>query len=309
MNKGADTAGHVAFLKSLDPQTRQRIKQKSDLRGLIHLGVHWGLVVAVGTLIALRVPWWPGLVPVQGILIIFSFSILHECTHQTPFRSAWLSECAGRIAGFLVGLPFLWFRYFHLAHHRHTNDPALDPELQAASKPDSTAQYLWAMSGIPVWAGQIRTLILIAAGRVQPDFTPGPAQNKMRTEATIFVSLYALIGLYSLFVSTILLSTWILPVILGQPFLRLFLLAEHGRCPMVADMFENSRTTYASRLVRFLSWNMSYHAEHHANPNVPFYRLPEFNRLAAGALKTTSAGYPAFHRSYLNAIRHRWGTG
>ena len=39
------------------------------------------------------------------------------------------------------------------------------------------------------------------------------------------------------------LQFWLLPLLLGQPFLRLFLLAEHAGCPHEPDMLKNSRTT------------------------------------------------------------------
>ncbi|WP_246694633.1 fatty acid desaturase, partial [Mesorhizobium sp. M2D.F.Ca.ET.147.01.1.1] len=69
------------------------------------------------------------------------------------------------------------------------------------------------------------------------------------------------------------------PALLGQPFLRLYLMAEHGRCPLVANMLENTRTTLTNWFVHKLAWNMPYHAEHHAYPGVPFHQLPEFHRL------------------------------
>ena len=88
-------------------------------------------------------------------------------------------------------------------------------------------------------------------------------------------------------------------MLLGFPFLRLYLLAEHGRCPSVANMFENTRTTMTTRAVRLLAWNMPYHAEHHAWPAVPFHKLPEVHDLAAAHLKRVSPGYGAFLREYL----------
>ena len=91
---------------------------------------------------------------------------------------------------------------------------------------------------------------------------------------------------------------WLLPLALGQPFLRLFLLAEHGRCPAVADMFANSRTTFTGWLIRKLAWNMPYHAEHHAYPTVPFHRLPDLHRLTKPHLRETERGYLRFHRRY-----------
>ena len=91
---------------------------------------------------------------------------------------------------------------------------------------------------------------------------------------------------------------WLLPMLLGQPFLRLYLLAEHGLCPHVADMFENTRTTFTGQAVRWLAWNMPYHAEHHAYPNVPFHKLPELHALTRPHLKVTERGYARFHWTY-----------
>ena len=67
-------------------------------------------------------------------------------------------------------------------------------------------------------------------------------------------------------------------------------------------MFENSRTTFTGPLVRFLAWNMPYHAEHHAFPTVPFYRLPQLQRLTAPHLRATSPGYRDFTASSLAAL-------
>ncbi len=95
---------------------------------------------------------------------------------------------------------------------------------------------------------------------------------------------------------------WIGPALLGQPFLRLYLMAEHGRCPPVANMLENSRTTFTNRLVRRLAWNMPYHAEHHAWPMVPFYKLPDLHEITKPHLKKTSNGYAEFHREYVGDL-------
>ena len=114
-------------------------------------------------------------------------------------------------------------------------------------------------------------------------------ESAERSTYTLFSSL-ALILLFWL---------WILPVILGQPFLRLYLLAEHGDCPRVANMLENTRTTFTTALVRFLAWNMPFHVEHHVYPNVPFHRLPALHDLMQDRLQVTSQGYAAFTRDYL----------
>jgi len=89
---------------------------------------------------------------------------------------------------------------------------------------------------------------------------------------------------------------WWLPLILGQPFLRLYLMAEHGRCPLVSNMFLNTRTVFTNRVIRALAWNMPFHAEHHAYPSVPFHRLPQLHLLVKQKLQVTSDGYTGFHR-------------
>jgi fatty acid desaturase len=89
------------------------------------------------------------------------------------------------------------------------------------------------------------------------------------------------------------LALWLAPLLLGQPFLRAYLLAEHGACPLVADMLANTRTTFTNGLVRFLAWNMPFHAEHHAWPSIPFHALPAANALVHDKLRTTAPGYAA----------------
>ena len=105
------------------------------------------------------------------------------------------------------------------------------------------------------------------------------------------------------FKASVLLYVWIVPALLGQPFLRLYLLAEHGRCPFVANMLENSRTTLTNWFVRKLAWNMPYHAEHHAYPGVPFHQLPAFHRLIEQHLKVVEPGYVSFHEKYIKTLR------
>jgi len=91
--------------------------------------------------------------------------------------------------------------------------------------------------------------------------------------------------------------------------LRLYLLAEHGRCAFVANMFENTRTTYTNRIIRFLAWNMPYHVEHHTLPQVPFHKLPELHDLMDGRHVVTSDGYAAFTAEYVRALDMRHAPG
>jgi len=288
---------HKAWLAALDPRVKADLTRLSDRPGLVHLAGHAGAILLVGTVIAAQVPGWPMLLPVQGVLIVFLFTLEHEATHRTPFASRWLNEAVGHASGVLLLLPFTWFRYFHLAHHRWTNIAGLDPELEGA-KPATRREWLRHVSGWPYWRGMAQVTWRLATGRERAAYLPDPALPRMAREARAMLAIYALAAL-SLVWSPVLLWVWVVPVILGQPVLRLYLLAEHGDCPQMADMFLNTRTTFTTALVRFLAWNMPYHTEHHVFPQVPFHRLPDLHARMRAHLRVTADGYAAFTKDYL----------
>lgn len=294
---------HRDIIASLSAEERERLTERSDRKGLTHLAGHWGLIVLLGVLIAMKVPYWWALMLPQGILIVFLFTLLHEAVHKTPFRSDWLNELAARVSGFLLLLGSDWFRYFHFAHHRYTQDPDNDPEL-ASPKPETVPQYVVHVSGLPIYWGQAKGLVLNALGRGRAAYIPPKGEAKVRREAVAMIALYAaLFALSVWFQTAVLLWVWIVPALIGQPFLRLYLLAEHGRCPLVANMLENTRTTATNRVVRFLAWNMPYHAEHHSYPAVPFHKLPEFHAIIEAHLKETERGYARFNAKYIASLR------
>jgi fatty acid desaturase len=290
-----DVIDHRAFIANLEPALRRSLIERSDGPGLLRAGFHLGTILILGTMISLRVPFWYALLPVQGILIAFLFTTLHECTHETAFKSSFLNTVISSLSGFLILIPPAWFRFFHFAHHRHTHDPARDPELQTP-KPSSLIGYVKHVSGLPLWIAEIRTLLRNAMGRSADDFVPEKARTRVIFEARVMLAFYVLIAAGSVFwQSPLLIWTWIIPALLGQPFLRFYLLAEHTNCPHVENMFENTRTTFTTKLVRLVAWNMPFHAEHHALPTVPFHKLPELHEAVREHLKTTADGYARFN--------------
>lgn len=291
---------HKTFLATLPEGTLARHTQRRDRPGLWRASVHFGLIAIIGALIAVRVPGWGVLLPVQGVLIVFLFTLEHECTHKTPFATPWVNEALGHVCGAVLVLPFLWFRYFHMAHHRFTNLPGQDPEL-AQMPPHTRAGFWWHVSGIPLWRDLIATLLRLAAGRAGESFVPVRARSRIIREARLLLGFYAVAAATFLF-SPVLVWVWLVPLLLGQPVLRVYLLAEHGRCPQVANMFDNTRTTCTNRIVRLLAWNMPYHVEHHVAPVVPFHQLPAFHDLARDHLRHMEQGYVRFAAAHYRAL-------
>ncbi len=292
---------HKSFISSLSAEMLSQLNETNDNAGLRHLAGHLGLILGLGIWIGAGWPLWQLALIAQGICLCFLFTLEHETTHKTPFRTSWVNEWTGRLCGVLIFLPFEWFRYFHLAHHRFTNIPDKDPELIAGAKPETWGDYIRHVSGLPYWVDMIDRIIGSAFGRDPGAFVPARARARVRTEAKWLLLIYTASGI-SLFFSPLLFWVWLLPLLLGQPFLRLYLLAEHGRCAFVANMFENTRTTYTNRIIRFLAWNMPYHVEHHTLPNVPFHKLPDLHQTMQAHLQVTSPGYTAFTAEYVRTM-------
>ena len=291
---------HKAFLSSLSSDQRNKLMTTSNLAGLSHLclyGIMHGIFIAI---VILQPAYWQLALLPLGIVTAFYFTLQHECTHNTPFRSRWLNTVIGHLTALILCQPFLWFRHFHMAHHRHTNDTDHDPELSGLPKPNDWKDFILHLSCVTYWRDKIIVLWQNAFGGELPSYIPAKAKAAIRTEARMLLLCYA--GIAALIVGghIWLLFIWLMPVMLGFPFLRLYLLAEHGRCPRIANMFENTRTIYTHKLLNFLAWNMPFHTEHHILPAVPFHHLPALNKLTKGHLKVTAKGYTAFASDYVS---------
>lgn len=285
------------------------LSRRSDRSGLIQLSGHVGTALVTGWLVVnlAQTYWLPLALVLHGVVLVFLFSAEHEGIHFTAFRTRELNWTVAWIAGLVLLLPPTWFRCFHLAHHRWTQDLARDPEL-ATPKPQSLQGYLWWISGVPYWRDRITVTMRHAFGTVEDVFVPVRSRRSIVREARICWVAYCGLGALTVVLSAWqeILLLWIVPVIVGQPFLRLFLLAEHTGCPNVSDMLDNSRTTRTNAPFRFLVWNMSYHVEHHCYPGIPFHALPQLHEELVSRIIHLDPGYIAVHRRLVReAIGHR----
>lgn len=247
----------------------------------------WGVVSAHGALVALP------LMTLQGFFIAFLFMALHETAHKTAFRTRALNAVVGQICGVLIGLPYEYYRLFHWDHHRHTQDPEQDPELVVASRTDSLPRRILAFTGLFQLGGRLLLMLRHAiTGRVTAPWIPQDKRGGIVLEARLYTLLYLGLAAGSAALATsLLLWVWILPVLIGQLFLRPYLYTEHTGCGRSPSAFENTRTTATNGLVCWFAWNMPYHAEHHAYPSVPFHALPALNRLVAARIVHRGHGY------------------
>lgn len=285
-------------LKPLTPAMLRELSVRSDLQGATRSLCHYGVVVLVGVLIwkvtaTYGVLWALPLIVVQGYFVAFLFMALHETAHKTAFRNRGLNLAVGYLSGFIIGSPYEYYCLFHWDHHRYTQDPDKDPELVVGVKPKSDAQLALAYSGLLQVAGRLRFMLRHAVtGKVVVPWIPANKRATIVREARAYAALYALLFALSLWLSSaLLLWVWIVPLIVGQSFLRPYLLAEHTGCDRTRSAFENTRTTYTATIVKWFAWNMPYHVEHHAYPSIPFHALPKLNGIVDGEIVYRGRGY------------------
>jgi fatty acid desaturase len=245
---------------------------RSNARGALRTGIHLLMLLAAGWLVAASGAWT--LLPAMlllGIAQAALFAPIHETMHMTAFAS----RRANAVVGWLAACPSLlnWHFYtaFHLAHHRHTQDPDRDPELTTCP-PETLNAYLWRVCALPYWHARLSVLGCALASML-------------------------LVGWWAP------LLFWVGPQILGQPFLRLYLLTEHTLCTQDANGLTNTRTTLTNGLMRLVMWNMSYHTEHHLYPSIPFHRLPEAHLAIRDRLGVVQEGYARWHAAFVRDLR------
>ncbi len=253
---------------------------RRDRPALIRAIWHFGVLAITGTLLwNLRATVWAvPLLVAHGYVLAFVFCAFHEAAHRTAFRTRWLNTVVGTLAGLLIFWPYRNYRVFHWEHHRYTQDSARDPELFFA-KPTTIGTYLLVLTGVPNFIRRAGDILRLASGRADRPWMAPSDRRPLIAEARAYLAVYALVAVASIVAgSAIALVVWILPLLVGQAFLRPYLLAEHTGCAFTRDCLDNTRTTLTSALVRLFAWNMPYHAEHHAYPAVPFHALPLLHR-------------------------------
>ncbi len=279
---------------------------RSDGPALLRTAGHFlAIALAATATWMLRATWWQvPLTLVLGYLVAFLFCAEHETAHQTAFASRWLNDLVGNLAAFLVVLPFQWYRLFHWDHHRYTQDPLRDPEL-AMPLPTSGLGVLLFSIGISTWRSRLLMLFNHAIlGRVTAPWVPQQKRALVILEARCYLAGYVAVLVLSIVARSMLaLELWLIPVVLGQIFMRPYLIAEHTGCPYSRLMLENTRTTYTNAVVRYFAWNMPYHTAHHAYPAVPFHALPKLNVHLKDHLRSVEHSYRASFASALSYLK------
>ena len=293
----------------LDRETLRSLLARSDWPSLLRLSLHY--VVFVGLLVTvLAFAYQPAVALPLSIALAWVwctlFAPFHECTHGSAFASS----TGNRVGAWLTSIPFLMapivYKTFHFEHHRHTQDPELDPELLGKTpgmqNPAGWRDWLALTSGL----GMIRAKLLLARtfaftprdqwARVAPWCEHCKDADALVRQCRLLIAIwgFALIALcFAPRAGALVLFAWWL----SNVFMMLWISAEHTALPTSGAIVARTRSVTSNAFVRWWLWNMNYHAEHHAWPGMPWHALPAAHALVDDRLDATSPGYRRFHRS------------
>lgn len=323
------------FFKSANFSREQlhSLMPRSSGLGLARLILQWTLILLAAVIMVWQFGhngwlWSAALVVVSfGICPLFALS--HETIHRSAFQERWLNDVISFLSSASIFYVPEWFRHFHFAHHRYTHDPTLDPELApilGRTAPVFTASlpmYLSFLSGMALFLFKAFMMLLMATPmprsameKLLPYVKPAKIsliQWQSRLCILVFVGLGVAgtlwwPGIWSLLIAQL----------IGHGILAVYVAAEHGGLPHEGSMLERTRTIQTNAFVRFLMWNMPYHAEHHAYPAVPWHALPELHKLIEKDLIHTVPGYTDLHlriigqlakgKPFLDYPEHKEGT-
>jgi fatty acid desaturase len=288
----------------LSPRELSVLNAKSNLKGSLQLAGHLAVMAGSGYLWGANMQnindrWFialPALI-LYGFSFAIMFAPLHEASHRTVFSNNQANDALSWFAGLLSFYNSTFYRLYHKWHHRYTQIPDKDPEL-SDRKPTNLSEYIIQISGITWWIGKFRRHFLTAIGNLENcPFIPDSSRDEVIRSTRLQLLVYAVaVAISVYFQQPWFLTYWILPLAVGQPFLRLILLAEHTDRPNTDNMFTNTRTTLTLAPLRFLIWNISYHAEHHLYASIPFYQL-------ASAHQKLSSHFECVEKGYFNVNR------
>ena len=152
----------------MHPQSKlyfQKTNHHASLRFLLVIS----LILFNGYLINLENTYQNFFILAQSLLLISLFAPLHECSHSTAFKSKLFNQIVMFFCGMVHLMPSIWFREFHMQHHRHTQDTEKDPEL-GTEHPRTIGSYIFLITGIKIWIDLVNNFFRLFSGNANESY-------------------------------------------------------------------------------------------------------------------------------------------
>lgn len=214
------------------------------------------------------IPLWLAF-PIATLNVALSYLPSHEAQHSIiasrGHRLRWLNELVGHLSTIPMAAPFRVLRATHFEHHKHCNDPELDPDYG-----------VHAPSG---WEFLKKTILSWQPAAAKDNAYPATlkrlGKERMMIDSLIFQGVY-MAGLFGCAwtghaIEAALL--WWLPQHLASVYIRHYLSWAPHTPAIETGRYRDTRG-FRSALGNALSMGMQYHIVHHLYPRIPLSKTP-----------------------------------
>jgi fatty acid desaturase len=247
-------------------------------------------ITASGVALSLSPRWWVWAVGQLFLAVSFVqwFALLHECGHETLFRTKRLHAPLGQLAGFFSLIPFRNWRSVHRRHHKWTGWQDIDPtteslvprELGRAER--AIVNVCWRY-WIPLFSVIYRTNNFWNWPRLKTLFVKREERRALAIDTVALFAAYAtIIVVVGVGTSARLFGVALIAALIAEDVL---LLSQHTHIPqrlsggedvrpfptIEQEMF--TRSLVFPRWLSALLLHIDAHELHHMYPFVPGYRL------------------------------------
>lgn len=305
-----------------------RFTKRSNSKGLLHAIGFLLLIGATGTLSYFAFA--------RGMWVLFAFALyihgtfygffgnaLHELSHNTVFRSRWLTVAVTSLFGWLhwVYNPHLYrlsHQKFHHLYTLHQGSDGEDTPGYVELKPklifDLFFKVLQPKQLVQLF-GRLFTLKPTSKGWRGRGYKLDSweqfiLQKASKSERRQVMRLHVacLIGHVIFAAVSIYFGLWLLPILVtlapfyGARFMGFMAgIHQHAACePNHPDFRISCGDAILDPLTSFLYWRMEYHIEHHMFAAIPCYNLKKFSRFVADQLPPKEYAIPRIFK--LNRI-------
>jgi fatty acid desaturase len=248
------------------------------------------------TVVALRLsmlePTWAWLIGqvLLALALVQWFAVLHECGHETLFRTKELHAVAGVVAGFFSIIPFYNWKRVHGRHHKWTGWQDVDPTT-AALVPRELSTFervlinmcwrLW----IPLFSVLYRLNNFWNWPRLKSLFPAPKDRRRLAVSSLALLTAYGAV-LWAAGAGTVLHVAG-LALLLALVAEDLLLVSQHTHIPQKVSNGDSvrpfptieqevfTRSLVFPRWLAVLLFHIDAHELHHMYPYVPGYRLSE----------------------------------
>lgn len=236
-----------------------------------------GAFALVTTLATMRIiPLWLGLI-LNSWILYMDQTPLHEACHGNiagrDSRYLWLNHLVGFVCGALLLHEYKAFRHMHLAHHRDTNNPDIDPDHWVSVQ--GPFNVLFRCLTIVFWYHHYFWKYIF--------FRPDVPGN--RALAIHIIAVYTVLYSIAFWLSVFgwwreVFMLWIIPHFIASAMIIYFFAYLTHKPHEAKERYRDTNVFWfkgkvTEPIVNWLYMFQNFHLIHHLFPRIPFYLYPK----------------------------------